>query len=176
MLARLGVWQYLPSTYREKLKSKEEHQAGVAPAAHTAPIPTTAAKPSGASDRSLLSDRFLAPTAALNTFNGSWRIPAISVLVAPCICPVSLFGLCVETALFEKEREKEEESETDGRRREKERERGRQRADRMSLRFAFFDLLPARSRTRIGLRTLRLMSSISCRTSATSPAGIDPPG
>lgn len=48
-----------------------------------------------------------------------------------------------------------------------------QRADRMSLRFAFFDLVPARSRTRVGLRTLFLMPSTSCTTSATSSTRID---
>lgn len=129
-----------PATYIEReLKSKEEHEAGVAAPqpAHTAPSPPRRErKPrERASERAtdrptdlFSTDRFLASTAALNTFNGSWRIPPISLSLRPTRppspSPLSLAELPTNR----------------GTRRSRERGRA-QRADRMSLRFAFFDLL-----------------------------------
>lgn len=130
-----------PGTYIEReLKSKEEHEAGVAAAppqpAHTAPSPPRRERENReraserATDLFSSADRFLASTAALNTFNGSWRIPPISLSVPLRLSNVfpSPFGW----PSFQQPRARAL-------------ERGRaQRADRMSLRFAFFDLLPCR--------------------------------
>ena len=129
-----------PGTYIEReLKSKEEHEAGVAAAppqpAHTAPSPPRRERErererERPTDLFSSADRFLASTAALNTFNGSWRIPPISLSVPLRLSNVfpSPFGW----PSFQRAESRAL-------------ERGRaQRADRMSLRFAFFDLLPCR--------------------------------